>query len=484
MELARQGRWSLLTVLFEFKVLPLINEVILTSKFTTRDQTFLTHELWQYMILKFDTFKVSAENSYSSFKDWAFNTVYGRIFEKYQPLIFSYIYRRTSDTELAEDLTKDTFESMLKAITENTAWKESFSGWLYRIAHNLVIDHYRQRDRHKSISIDEIIEFRDDSQDFAESLMAKLENEEQLKKVTKAMSLLTDEQKLVIQLRFIEEYSFEEIAEVMDKNIGAVKALQHRALETLKQLVGKKSRPPLSIEEGVAPPNKEHNERGTYNERVSHILDIVVDNFPLQDAVGYHALSLESLKLLISTGQLFTATQYRRELKHLPVSKIVFQQKLNEFSGEQIELMSRQADIEQQQHALVSLLGLEMTQKNVSSCEGVIGKAFYNERHNRIMMNPLMHIYSLRHIRGQISLSETELWGVIQQARRRSGVLLSFSMDTLVQYGLEPQTHKKGLIISSTKGFSYKFFTGLYTTDNESKAYLQSLVLEQSLALR
>ena len=64
----------------------------------------------------------------------------GEIYDQYAEKIYAYIYHRVGQAELAEDLTGQVFMRMLEAIRSGQAWRTSFSGWLYRIAHNLVID--------------------------------------------------------------------------------------------------------------------------------------------------------------------------------------------------------------------------------------------------------------------------------------------------------------------------------------------------------
>ena len=76
----------------------------------------------------------------------------GEVYDRYEAKIYSYIYRRTGDQSLAEDLTAQVFLKMLESIRNRKAWHSSFSGWLYRIAHNLVIDHYRRRDRQSALT--------------------------------------------------------------------------------------------------------------------------------------------------------------------------------------------------------------------------------------------------------------------------------------------------------------------------------------------
>ncbi len=155
------------------------------------------------------------------------------LYDRYELKIYSYIYRRTSDQTLCEDLTAQVFLKMLEAIHNEKAWHSSFSGWLYRIAHNLVIDHYRSRDRQKQISLDEAPNMPDAGNSPLRAAEIQLDTEY----LQSAIRRLTDEQAQVISLRFIEGYSFGEIAAMMEKTEGAVKALQHRAVATLRQLL-------------------------------------------------------------------------------------------------------------------------------------------------------------------------------------------------------------------------------------------------------
>ena len=157
----------------------------------------------------------------------------GEIYDRYELKIYNYIYRRTSNQTLAEDLTAQVFLRMLEAIHNDKTWHSSFSGWLYRIAHNLVIDHYRIRDRQKQVSIDDVPVMPDPGNNPVREAEIALDSAY----LRTSIRRLTDDQAQVITLRFLEGYSFNEIATMMDKTEGAVKALQHRAVSTLRQLM-------------------------------------------------------------------------------------------------------------------------------------------------------------------------------------------------------------------------------------------------------
>ncbi len=157
----------------------------------------------------------------------------GELYDRYEARIFSYIYRRIGDEPLAEDLTAQVFVKMLQAIRDRRAWHSSFSGWLYRIAHNVVIDQYRLRDRHSQIGLDDAPDIANENDNPALSAEMTMTAES----IRFAMRQLTDEQAEVLSLRFLEGYSIFEVAAMMNKTEGAIKALQYRAVATLRNLL-------------------------------------------------------------------------------------------------------------------------------------------------------------------------------------------------------------------------------------------------------
>ena len=157
----------------------------------------------------------------------------GELYDRYEAKIYTYMYRRISEASIAEDLTAQVFLKMLEAIRQRRAWHSSFSGWLYRIAHNLIIDHYRETSRETYVPIED-----------APSLVAthynpvlSAERSLQSERLRAAIRRLTDDQAQVVSLRFLERYSINEVARMLNKTEGAIKALQHRALSTLYQLL-------------------------------------------------------------------------------------------------------------------------------------------------------------------------------------------------------------------------------------------------------
>jgi RNA polymerase sigma-70 factor, ECF subfamily len=157
----------------------------------------------------------------------------GALYDRYVGRIYSYIYHRVGQADLAEDLTAQVFARMLEAIQEGRAWRTSFSGWLYRIAHNLVIDHYRRRGRAAFVELEEAQPMVADQGDPVRKVEARLESEH----LRAALAKLTEEQAQVIALRFLDEFSIAEVAAMMDKTEGAIKALQYRAVLALRRVM-------------------------------------------------------------------------------------------------------------------------------------------------------------------------------------------------------------------------------------------------------
>jgi RNA polymerase sigma-70 factor (ECF subfamily) len=145
--------------------------------------------------------------------------------------VFTYIYYRVSDQECAEDLTTEVFVRMLSMLPSYVDQGRPLLAWLYTIAHNLVIDHYRNR-KMEAMPLDERLVGNDGKH--PAGLREDCESQEYL---GRAIRQLTEEQRLVIQLKFIEDYEIGEVAAILDKNERAIRSLQHRALAALSRII-------------------------------------------------------------------------------------------------------------------------------------------------------------------------------------------------------------------------------------------------------
>lgn len=154
------------------------------------------------------------------------------LYDRYAPRMYAYIYRRVGDAALAEDLTSELFVRVLRAIQSNRAWSTSFTAWLYRIAHNLVVDSYRRRPVVPSVALDETPDIPDEN-DPADVVQTSQDSE----RLRSALNHLTLEQQEVLTLRFGEGLTARRTAQIMQKTTGAVEALQRRALAALRRIL-------------------------------------------------------------------------------------------------------------------------------------------------------------------------------------------------------------------------------------------------------
>jgi len=158
------------------------------------------------------------------------STSLGLIYDYFSPPIYRYAYHMLGDPDLAEECLADTFKRFLQAIAGGKGPHSHLKAYLYRIAHNWITDHYRSR-RNKDVELTENL--IDDKPDPHAAVHGKVERDY----LRKFIQQLTPEQQQVIILRYIEEYENEEVARILNKSVGSVKALQHRALSALRQLL-------------------------------------------------------------------------------------------------------------------------------------------------------------------------------------------------------------------------------------------------------
>lgn len=154
----------------------------------------------------------------------------GALYDQHHESIFRYVWLRVGDRQLAEDLTGDVFLRMLDALPSYRSIGLPFRAWLYRIAHNLLVDHFRRSKRRASTPI-EAAEDRPNEVDTASSAERKL----LVERVNHALAALDAPQREVMALRFVNGLSLQETAQAMGKSEAAVKSLQHRGLVTLRQ---------------------------------------------------------------------------------------------------------------------------------------------------------------------------------------------------------------------------------------------------------
>ena len=154
-----------------------------------------------------------------------------QLYEEHFDRIYRYVALKIGDKTEAEDMTQQVFLNALQSIS-SFKWKGTpFSAWLFRIAHNQVVDYLRKKAKHAAAPLDETRA----SSDSNPQLMA--EHTLDIEQLLQATKKLTKAQQEVISLRFAGELSIAEVAKVMGKSEGAVKALQHSAIVALRKIL-------------------------------------------------------------------------------------------------------------------------------------------------------------------------------------------------------------------------------------------------------
>jgi RNA polymerase sigma-70 factor (ECF subfamily) len=168
---------------------------------------------------------------------------FGELYGKYAGMILRYLYARVHDQEGAQDLTQEVFVRVIKGIGGfEYRGEKSFLGWLYTIANNVLIGQARRK-RALSTPLDENIEVVDPrSQEAVLSIYDRVS-------LQQAISQLTQDQQQVLALKFFADMTNGEIAATLGRTEGAVKALQHRALQSLQQILAREGRDVLLTKE-------------------------------------------------------------------------------------------------------------------------------------------------------------------------------------------------------------------------------------------
>lgn len=149
------------------------------------------------------------------------------LYDQYVDKVYAFIYRRVNHQQNAEDLTSRTFIKAWENIDKFNSGKGAFSSWIFTIAKNNVIDHYRSAKETYDIE-----QFFDLSS--SENLANQTEMRSTIEEVKKYLEQLTPEQKEIIVMRIWDDFSFKEIAAVLNKNEAAIKMNFYRAMQKVQ----------------------------------------------------------------------------------------------------------------------------------------------------------------------------------------------------------------------------------------------------------
>jgi RNA polymerase sigma-70 factor (ECF subfamily) len=162
------------------------------------------------------------------------SSAFGALYDHYQPMIYRFVLVKVGRREEAEDLTHQVFLSAWQNIRRYKNLGHPFSSWLYQIARNQVVDHYRSKKNDMSLDGgDSELLFSSIATDPVD-ISVKLAVE----KVFTAIRKLKPEYGDVIMLRFVEDVSLRDTAKALKKTEGAVKLMQHRAIKELRKILG------------------------------------------------------------------------------------------------------------------------------------------------------------------------------------------------------------------------------------------------------
>jgi len=154
-----------------------------------------------------------------------------RVYEQHSPGIYRYAYRLSGDQTLAEECVSETFSRFLQAIRNGGGPIENVQAYLYRVAHNYITDHYR-RQPPPAVSLE-----ADLHADYESNPMRVVSQNMERERVRNALLQLPPDQRQVILLRVLEDWSHEEVSIVLGKTVEATRALQHRALAAMRRLL-------------------------------------------------------------------------------------------------------------------------------------------------------------------------------------------------------------------------------------------------------
>jgi RNA polymerase sigma-70 factor (ECF subfamily) len=160
---------------------------------------------------------------------------FGQLYDAYMERIYRFVYFRVEDQQTAEDITSQVFLKAWSNLDRFYFSRTPYLAWLYTIAHNAVIDHYRTRK--VTTALDDVQLSQPDHSEVVEN---QIDLSVEMQSVKSALRTLTDDQQKVLTLKFIEGMSNNEIARHLGKREGAIRALQMRGLQALARQLEEK----------------------------------------------------------------------------------------------------------------------------------------------------------------------------------------------------------------------------------------------------
>ena len=155
---------------------------------------------------------------------------FSQAYDMYSEKIYKFFYYRTNSQELTEDLTSQTFLKAWDYLRQNNKI-DHFTSFIYRIAHNLLVDHYRKK---KEIHDDELMNRIPDTKHSKDILNETIDNNLNKKELLSKLDQLNHDDKEILMFRYVDDLDFKEISKITGKSPDALYVKLHRALKKLK----------------------------------------------------------------------------------------------------------------------------------------------------------------------------------------------------------------------------------------------------------
>jgi RNA polymerase sigma-70 factor (ECF subfamily) len=161
---------------------------------------------------------------------------FGDLYETHAPVIFRYLFAHLGNSMDAEDLTCEVFLKAWQSLPNYIERGVPFLAFLFRIARNALVDHYRQNNRLEHKTLDDMDGYKAEGvKEPVDMVSSQMEHQQ----ILRVLSKLRPDYQYVLTLRFISELSPVETAQVMKRSVGAIRVLQHRALTALREEIEK-----------------------------------------------------------------------------------------------------------------------------------------------------------------------------------------------------------------------------------------------------
>jgi len=158
---------------------------------------------------------------------------FSQLYDEYIDRVYRFVLFKVSNESMAQDITSETFTRLWKEISLDREVKNP-SGFLFTIARNLVIDHYRGKDQNPVI-LDNLDIIQDTNQDIAKMAVQN----DDMRIIVKALEQLKDEYRIAVSLYYIEQEPISDVAKALGKSQSTARVIIHRGMKQLKEILGK-----------------------------------------------------------------------------------------------------------------------------------------------------------------------------------------------------------------------------------------------------